>query len=120
MVLAQQISVSAGLTDYLTPNYAYASTCVRTVDSDVYCCGSNDWAELGSAAIGWNTVNSSPSPSHVVGLSGPAVQISTMSMSTCALLESGAVECWGRNTFGQLGIGSADNEPHPAPQRVVF
>ena len=23
---------------------------------------------------------------------------------TCAILDNGAVKCWGRNTYGQLGI----------------
>ncbi|HMJ15277.1 MAG TPA: choice-of-anchor D domain-containing protein, partial [Polyangiaceae bacterium] len=29
--------------------------------------------------------------------------------STCALLESGNLRCWGRNAFGQLGYGNTDD-----------
>jgi hypothetical protein len=34
-------------------------------------------------------------------------QIATGSQHSCALLDSGAIKCWGRNDFGQLGIGDA-------------
>lgn len=33
----------------------------------------------------------------------------------CALSASGAVECWGRNQFGELGDGTLVDRPAPAP-----
>jgi alpha-tubulin suppressor-like RCC1 family protein len=44
-------------------------------------------------------------------LSEPAVQISAApdGATTCALLESGKISCWGHNLFGQLGIGTEES-----------
>jgi hypothetical protein len=42
-------------------------------------------------------------------------------LTTCALLRTGAVECWGSNQFGALGRGVDDEalfDATPAP--VVF
>ncbi len=42
----------------------------------------------------------------------PATTVTALDSSgdhTCALLDSGGVRCWGRNNFGQLGYGHADD-----------
>jgi alpha-tubulin suppressor-like RCC1 family protein len=43
---------------------------------------------------------------------------------TCAWTRSGAIYCWGGNRHAQLGLGkygvTADTNPHPAPQKVLF
>ncbi|MEJ7729027.1 MAG: RCC1 domain-containing protein [Polyangiaceae bacterium] len=36
----------------------------------------------------------------------------------CAPGGDGGVGCWGRNTHGQLGRGSTDNDTHPLPEPV--
>src|SRR5262249_5328181 len=48
-------------------------------------------------------------PTLIEGFSGPAVALASGDNAVCALLRSGAVECWGQNNNGQLGMGSADN-----------
>ncbi len=32
---------------------------------------------------------------------------------TCAIVSPGGVKCWGYNFFGQLGIGSTDQQTRP-------
>lgn len=43
----------------------------------------------------------------------PARIVKNGSLHTCAILEDGSLWCWGDNRFGQLGNGSAGNEPRP-------
>jgi alpha-tubulin suppressor-like RCC1 family protein len=37
---------------------------------------------------------------------------------SCVQLSTGALNCWGLNVWGQLGIGSTDGDPHPNPLLV--
>ncbi|MEZ5464243.1 MAG: hypothetical protein R3F22_03245 [Lysobacteraceae bacterium] len=43
-------------------------------------------------------------PAEVLGLSAPAVEISSGFMHVCALTTAGTVECWGSNWRGQLSM----------------
>lgn len=57
-----------------------------------------------------------------VDLGGPATRISVGTNYNCAVLESGAVRCWGENTLGQLGVGNTlhrgDDEGEMPPPDV--
>lgn len=44
--------------------------------------------------------------------------IAAGSQHTCAIDVRGAAYCWGRNTYGQLGIGTVSDEVFATPQRV--
>ena len=52
-------------------------------------------------------------PVDVSGLSSGVKAISTTFSHTCALLNTGAVRCWGSNTFGQLGDNSTTQRNTP-------
>ena len=65
-------------------------------------------------AITPKTSNDSSTPVAVAGVTG-AVQIALGDAYTCALLNNGGVECWGTNTFGELGDGSTTASKSPVP-----
>ena len=39
--------------------------------------------------------------------------IATGSYHTCVIVTGGGVKCWGRNNYGQLGIGSSNTQYSP-------
>ncbi len=80
-------------------------TCVLKSDSRVQCWGSNDSGQLGN---GTNTDSNVP-----VGISvstNSAFSIAAGEEYTCMLLQDAMVQCWGDNTFGQLGNGTNNNK----------
>src|SRR5439155_5925508 len=77
-------------------------TCALLKTAKVVCWGDNYRGDLGDG-----TTSQRSTPVNVVGLSQSAVQVAAGADMTCALLSVGTVFCWGDNTFGQLGNGSA-------------
>lgn len=53
----------------------------------------------------------------MTGLASGVVAIATGGYHTCALTTAGAVQCWGRNSNGQLG--DSGNTNHNTPQQVT-
>ena len=78
--------------------------CVRYETGDVRCWGSN---LNGRCGYGHTDPLDGITPEDLpnVQLGEPARQIVSAAGSSCALLESGDVRCWGRNHVGQLGYG---------------
>lgn len=79
-----------------------AHACALRDDGSVTCWGQNFQGQLGSGSVG----GSSFSPVDVPGLSD-VVELASGDRHTCALIEGGAVRCWGQGNLGQLG--NADN-----------
>lgn len=88
--------------------------CACGVSGDVYCWGNNDWGQLGDG-----TTNATLTPVKVVGLPAPAAEVRTLDRSTCALLTTGRVYCWGYDHQGQLGGGTVKS-PTRVPREVVL
>ncbi len=84
-------------------------TCVLLDNTYVRCWGYNNVGQLGYG----NTLNigdnEHPYTAGNVNLVGNAIQVVNGGYHTCALLDSGFVRCWGRNTHGQLGYGNTNN-----------
>ncbi len=86
-------------------------TCAVLDDGQVKCWGWNAYGQLGLG----DTANRGDGPGEM-GDALPAIALGTGRTATavavgqgfaCALLDSGAVKCWGRNDLGQLGLGDA-------------
>ncbi len=84
------------------------NTCAITAAGGAMCWGRNTDGQLGDGTL----VNRS-SPVAVVGLTTGVRQIDTGGASTCALLTTGGVRCWGNNVYGSLGDGTAVNRSTP-------
>ena len=78
-------------------------SCAVTDAGAAKCWGENLHGQIGNGVFGVNQ----PIPASVIGLGGSAVGIAGGERHTCAVMSSGAVACWGRNDFGQLGTGSS-------------
>src|SRR5439155_200263 len=83
-------------------------TCALLQDGTVRCWGENDVGQLGNGTTDPSPGSPStfnPTPVTVSGIT-TAVAISAGGWHTCALLRDGTVQCWGQNTYGQLGDGA--------------
>ena len=83
-------------------------TCVLTTGNGVKCWGYNSEGELGDSS---NTNRTAPV--DVTGLTSGVASIGSGSFHTCAVLESGAVKCWGYNGSGRLGDGTTTTRNNP-------
>jgi cysteine-rich repeat protein len=90
-------------------------TCaLMVVGGQIKCWGDNGYGMLGYG--NQDTVGDNETPASVgfVAVGGPAVSVTAGGNHACAILQSGAVRCWGYGFFGQLGYGNTttigDNE----------
>lgn len=81
-------------------------TCAVLVTGAVKCWGYNANGRLGDGT----TVNRQV-PVQVVGLEAGVASVEAGYEHTCAVMESGTVKCWGKNTYGQLGHGNSGVVP---------
>jgi alpha-tubulin suppressor-like RCC1 family protein len=86
-------------------------TCAVSSTGAVYCWGYNDLGQLGN-----NSTNSHV-PVQVEGVGGSGLLSGIASIAagwdhTCALTATGAVYCWGWNSYGQLGNNSTTDDSH--------
>ena len=85
-------------------------SCALSDTGTVRCWGLNSSGQLGNGST--QTIGDNESP----GAGGPvdfgthsAVEIAAGEAHTCALLDDGAVRCWGKGASGQLGYGNTEN-----------
>ncbi|MDP7003373.1 MAG: hypothetical protein QF911_07410, partial [Candidatus Thalassarchaeaceae archaeon] len=78
-------------------------------NASVKCWGRNNYGQLGidnSTNMSDNSSEMAFLPSVDLGTGRTATAISARSFHSCALLDNASVKCWGRNKYGQLGIGN--------------
>ena len=83
--------------------------CALTKDGKVKCWGSNDAGQLGAKS----DTNVHAKAVDVSGVTG-AKRLVVGEASTCAVLASGGIKCWGANNEGELGLGSRTPEERPS------
>lgn len=92
------VALAAGL-DY---------SCALTAAGGVKCWGGNSLGELGNG-----TTTASVVPVDVTALTSGVVAIAGGSQHACALTAVSTVECWGSNSWGQLGSSGGPQSPVP-------
>ena len=85
-------------------------TCALLADGQLACWGVNAYGELGDG-----TMSSTNEPVLAIVAQGPDAieQVAAGTGTTCVLRQSGQVQCWGYNEFGQLGDGTTLNSLTP-------
>jgi alpha-tubulin suppressor-like RCC1 family protein len=98
------------------------NTCILTEGNRVMCWGDGQYGQNGQGS--WNTDATDYdrlNPREVLlPWSSNATMISTGDKFACALMDDGSVECWGWNSYGQLGIGSTSPSYSGLPQTVML
>jgi alpha-tubulin suppressor-like RCC1 family protein len=85
-------------------------TCVVRTDGAARC-----WGDNGAGQVGRPTRDFWDVPAPVVGLRAGVAAISVGAEHTCAIVDRGAVTCWGWNGTGQLGDGGFRSRYTPQP-----
>ena len=88
-------------------------SCAILDDDSVKCWGFNNYGQLGqgdrlSRGDNQNEMGNRL-PAVVLGTGRTAKAISAGADHTCALLDNNKIKCWGRNNYGQLGLGDTSN-----------
>lgn len=105
----------AGIDDALDVAAGGAHACAVRAGGSVECWGLNNHGQLGQGNL---DLGETPVPLPVPGID-TAFAVASGSRFSCALVDDGAVKCWGRNNQGQLGLGAASADPGvPTPSAV--
>ena len=91
-----------------SPTYiSYQSACALTIEGKARCWGYGSNGRLGTNSTA-NVAPSSAAPTDVP-LGTTIIQLDAGQQHTCALLNTGAVRCWGTGSSGALGTDSTAN-----------
>lgn len=89
-------------------------TCALLEGGRVRCWGENDVGQLGYGHTARIGDDEAPASAGDVQIGGRATDVCVGAVQSCALLEGGAVRCWGNGVTGALGYGDdrfiGDNE----------
>ncbi|MCX7634091.1 MAG: hypothetical protein N2Z22_12235, partial [Turneriella sp.] len=89
-------------------------TCTLLDNHSVKCWGNNTYGQLGNALyadrhgnLSWHLGDNLPPVN--LGTGRTAVAITGGGEHACALLDNHSVKCWGKNQYGQLGLGDTNH-----------
>lgn len=113
---AVQVMLADGVTPFSGVTRVSAGgehTCALLNDGTVRCWGLNTSGQLGEGSTTGSanptTVTVSPGGAALAGVTA----IDAGQIHTCALLNVGTARCWGSNSGGRLGDGTATDRPSP-------
>ncbi len=104
--------LTSGVTDIAMSAY---SNCALTSGGAVYCWGLNTNGQVGNSSI---VEQLTPTQIIASGISSIYAGKYGDTRHYCAITSLGAVKCWGKNTNGQLGIGSTTDATAPTDVSV--
>ena len=87
----------------------FQASCALLDDGTVRCWGFNLDGGLGLGHTNDIGDNELPSSEPTVNVGGTVEQVQMCGLFACALLDTGALRCWGSNLNGQLGYGHLNN-----------
>ncbi|MBL8923948.1 MAG: hypothetical protein JNJ54_34145, partial [Myxococcaceae bacterium] len=94
-------SLVSGLTDAVQLSAGQNHACARTMTGDIRCWGDNSYGQQANTMTGADVLL----PTTITGVSG-ATWLSCGNNFNCAVVGSGAVQCWGYALDGHLGNGA--------------
>jgi len=100
------------------------TSCVVFGGGRLRCWGENHSGQLGLGHTDPIGDDETPASAGDIEVGGWVVQVAVGRRHACALLEGGAVRCWGSGNYGQLGLGHTDKIgddelPTAAPEVAV-
>jgi len=111
-----KVSLSVGVT-ITQINAGTSHTCGLRPNGQVLCWGEGSTGQLGN---GQGLDKAIPVTVSAIGIDDPskALSIAVGGNHVCARLKNNTVRCWGKNTNGELGIGTTAS-PQLSPQQTV-
>jgi alpha-tubulin suppressor-like RCC1 family protein len=106
--VAVKVKGLSGAVTAISSGYHHACALLDT--GEVRCWGENSDGQLGSGIM---TDKAVLTPLEVKGLHSAATAVSAGGFHTCALLDTGGVQCWGYNNDGQVGDGTLESKAGP-------
>jgi alpha-tubulin suppressor-like RCC1 family protein len=98
---ATPVDVAGLPADVVTIAAGTGQTCALLAAGGMKCWGHDWYGELGDGTTGEGNVH--PQPVDVQGLPSGVTALTMGRFHTCVLADNGAVQCWGRNGFGDVG-----------------
>ena len=115
----------AGVSGVVSVAAGAGHTCAVVEGGEVYCWGANDRGQLGVSVVPSQCgTDGAPVPCARTPVRVPdvadAAEVVVGDAHTCVRTGAGRVLCWGDNTDGELGAGTAGATPGPRPQTVLL
>ena len=79
------------------------------------CWGKNDFGQTGT---GQTVTELNEARQVILGAGRTAVSVKIGPNNICVILDNNALKCWGKNNFGQVGVGNTSN--HSTPKSIDF